>query len=89
MAIVTQEQGGATGRAGDPRTTDGARVPEQARPGGPDDPGTPGIPGAPGRPGDRGTPDGRELLDLREEGVCASVRARMLPLLADRIGDTE
>ncbi|MGW4895821.1 heavy metal-responsive transcriptional regulator [Kitasatospora sp. NPDC004240] len=31
----------------------------------------------------------RELLDLREEGVCASVRARMLPLLADRIGDTE
>lgn len=31
----------------------------------------------------------RALLDVREEGVCASVRARMLPLLADRIGDTE
>ncbi|MGW6396035.1 MerR family transcriptional regulator [Streptomyces sp. NPDC055103] len=30
----------------------------------------------------------RELLDVREEGVCASVRARMLPLIADRIGDT-
>ncbi|MGW6606073.1 heavy metal-responsive transcriptional regulator [Streptomyces sp. NPDC055036] len=31
----------------------------------------------------------RELLDVREEGVCASVRARMLPLVADRIQDTD
>ncbi|MFJ8802852.1 heavy metal-responsive transcriptional regulator [Streptomyces sp. NPDC102487] len=31
----------------------------------------------------------RELLDVREEGVCASVRARMLPLVADRITDTD
>ncbi|MFF2847498.1 heavy metal-responsive transcriptional regulator [Streptomyces sp. NPDC058001] len=31
----------------------------------------------------------RELLDLREEGVCASVRARMLPLVADRITETD
>ncbi|MFI8893477.1 heavy metal-responsive transcriptional regulator [Streptomyces paradoxus] len=31
----------------------------------------------------------RELLGLREEGVCASVRARMLPLVADRIRDTD
>ncbi|MBL1082252.1 heavy metal-responsive transcriptional regulator [Streptomyces actinomycinicus] len=31
----------------------------------------------------------RELLDVREEGVCASVRARMLPLLADRIAETD
>ncbi|EMF52983.1 MULTISPECIES: heavy metal-responsive transcriptional regulator [Streptomyces] len=31
----------------------------------------------------------RELLDVREEGVCASVRARMLPLVADRIKDTD
>ncbi|MFG2825116.1 MerR family transcriptional regulator [Kitasatospora sp. NPDC048365] len=30
----------------------------------------------------------RELLDVREEGVCASVRARLLPLIADRIADT-
>lgn len=30
----------------------------------------------------------RELLDIREEGVCASVRARMQPLIADRIRDT-
>ncbi|MET7608941.1 heavy metal-responsive transcriptional regulator [Streptomyces avermitilis] len=31
----------------------------------------------------------RELLDVREEGVCASVRARMLPLAADRIAETD
>jgi DNA-binding transcriptional MerR regulator len=31
----------------------------------------------------------RDLLDIREEGVCASVRARMLPLVADRIKDAE
>ncbi|WP_236246997.1 heavy metal-responsive transcriptional regulator [Streptomyces sp. CC210A] len=31
----------------------------------------------------------RELLDVREEGVCASVRARMLPLIADRITQTD
>ncbi|WP_406485988.1 heavy metal-responsive transcriptional regulator [Streptomyces phaeochromogenes] len=31
----------------------------------------------------------RELLEVREEGVCASVRARMLPLVADRITDTD
>ncbi|MPY32933.1 heavy metal-responsive transcriptional regulator [Streptomyces adustus] len=31
----------------------------------------------------------RELLDVREEGVCASVRARMLTLVADRIQDTD
>ncbi|WP_351228537.1 heavy metal-responsive transcriptional regulator [Streptomyces sp. NPDC002133] len=31
----------------------------------------------------------RDLLDAREEGVCASVRARMLPLVADRIQDTD
>ncbi|MGV9245388.1 heavy metal-responsive transcriptional regulator [Streptomyces sp. NPDC003710] len=31
----------------------------------------------------------RDLLDVREEGVCASVRARMLPLVADRITDTD
>jgi DNA-binding transcriptional MerR regulator len=30
----------------------------------------------------------RALLDVREEGVCASVRARMLPLIADRIAET-
>ncbi|MFC8536707.1 MerR family DNA-binding protein [Streptomyces sp. NPDC057249] len=30
----------------------------------------------------------RELLGLREEGVCASVRARMLPLVAGRIAET-
>ncbi|MGW5362906.1 MerR family transcriptional regulator [Actinopolymorpha pittospori] len=29
------------------------------------------------------------LLDVREEGVCASVRARMVPLVADRINDTD
>ncbi|MEU6011240.1 heavy metal-responsive transcriptional regulator [Streptomyces sp. NPDC047453] len=31
----------------------------------------------------------RELLDVREEGVCASVRARMLPLVAARIAETD
>jgi DNA-binding transcriptional MerR regulator len=31
----------------------------------------------------------RELLDVREEGVCASVRARMVPLVAGRIAETE
>ncbi|MFI8194854.1 hypothetical protein ACIF8T_40230 [Streptomyces sp. NPDC085946] len=31
----------------------------------------------------------RELLDVREEGVCESVRARMLPLIADWIADTD
>ncbi|MDT0469739.1 heavy metal-responsive transcriptional regulator [Streptomyces gibsoniae] len=31
----------------------------------------------------------RTLLDIREEGVCASVRARMLPLIADQIRETD
>ncbi|MET7455205.1 heavy metal-responsive transcriptional regulator [Streptomyces sp. NPDC005574] len=31
----------------------------------------------------------RELLDVREEGVCASVRERMLPLVAERIVGTD
>ncbi|MFF3015433.1 heavy metal-responsive transcriptional regulator [Streptomyces sp. NPDC057939] len=31
----------------------------------------------------------RDLLDVREEGVCASVRARMLPLVAGRITETD
>ncbi|MFI0942741.1 heavy metal-responsive transcriptional regulator [Streptomyces sp. NPDC021020] len=31
----------------------------------------------------------RELLDVREEGVCASVRARMVPLVAGRIAETD
>ncbi|GGV48247.1 MerR family transcriptional regulator [Kitasatospora herbaricolor] len=31
----------------------------------------------------------RDLLDVREEGVCASVRARMVPLVADRIAETD
>ncbi|MGW4995439.1 heavy metal-responsive transcriptional regulator [Streptomyces mirabilis] len=31
----------------------------------------------------------RELLEVREEGVCASVRTRMLPLVADRISETD
>ncbi|MEU7032975.1 heavy metal-responsive transcriptional regulator [Streptomyces sp. NPDC046237] len=31
----------------------------------------------------------RDLLEVREEGVCASVRARMLPLVADRIRETD
>ncbi|MEU9859489.1 MerR family transcriptional regulator [Streptomyces sp. NPDC047971] len=30
----------------------------------------------------------RDLLRVREEGACASVRARMLPLLADRMRET-
>ncbi|TDT97927.1 DNA-binding transcriptional MerR regulator [Streptomyces sp. 846.5] len=30
----------------------------------------------------------RELLDVREDGVCASVRGRMVSLVADRIADT-
>lgn len=30
----------------------------------------------------------RELLDVREEGVCAPVRARLLPLVAERITET-
>lgn len=31
----------------------------------------------------------RELLDVREEGVCAAVRSRMVPLVAGRIEETE
>jgi DNA-binding transcriptional MerR regulator len=31
----------------------------------------------------------RELLDVREEGVCASVRERMVALVGSRIADTE
>ncbi|MFD4868417.1 heavy metal-responsive transcriptional regulator [Streptomyces sp. NPDC058412] len=31
----------------------------------------------------------RELLDVREEGVCAAVRTRMVPLVAGRIAQTE
>ncbi|WAL75801.1 heavy metal-responsive transcriptional regulator [Kitasatospora sp. YST-16] len=31
----------------------------------------------------------RDLLDVREQGVCAPVRARMRALVADRIADTE
>ncbi|MCX5070940.1 heavy metal-responsive transcriptional regulator [Streptomyces sp. NBC_00424] len=31
----------------------------------------------------------RELLEVREEGVCAAVRARMVPLVAGRIAETE
>lgn len=31
----------------------------------------------------------RDLLDGREEGVCSSVRARMLPLVEDRIRETD
>lgn len=31
----------------------------------------------------------RDLLEVREEGVCASVRARMLPLVADRIREAD
>ncbi|MEU2723348.1 heavy metal-responsive transcriptional regulator [Streptomyces smyrnaeus] len=31
----------------------------------------------------------RELLDVREDRVCASVRARMLPLVAGRIAETD
>ncbi|MFF0203724.1 MerR family transcriptional regulator [Streptomyces sp. NPDC005017] len=31
----------------------------------------------------------RELLDVRGEGVCGSVRARMLPLIAERLRETD
>ncbi|MEU6368993.1 heavy metal-responsive transcriptional regulator [Streptomyces sp. NPDC046931] len=31
----------------------------------------------------------RDLLDVREEGLCASVRARMLALITDRIKETD
>lgn len=31
----------------------------------------------------------RELLGVWEQGVCAAVRARMLPLVADRIADAD
>lgn len=31
----------------------------------------------------------RDLLDVRAEGVCASVRSRMLPLVADRLRETD
>ncbi|MEU8840502.1 heavy metal-responsive transcriptional regulator [Streptomyces roseus] len=31
----------------------------------------------------------RELLGVREEGVCSSVRARMLPLVSGRIAETD
>ncbi|MEU8942570.1 heavy metal-responsive transcriptional regulator [Streptomyces goshikiensis] len=31
----------------------------------------------------------RELLEVREEGVCAEVRTRMVPLVASRIAETE
>ncbi|ALV33184.1 heavy metal-responsive transcriptional regulator [Streptomyces sp. CdTB01] len=31
----------------------------------------------------------RELLEVREEGVCAAVRTRMVPLVAGRIAETE
>ncbi|MFF2189481.1 heavy metal-responsive transcriptional regulator [Streptomyces sp. NPDC058155] len=31
----------------------------------------------------------RELLEVREEGVCAAVRARMVPLVAGRIAESE
>ncbi|MBT2471322.1 heavy metal-responsive transcriptional regulator [Streptomyces sp. ISL-66] len=31
----------------------------------------------------------RELLDVREEGMCAAVRTRMVPLVAGRIAETE
>ncbi|WP_267241616.1 MerR family transcriptional regulator [Streptomyces sp. PR69] len=31
----------------------------------------------------------RELLEVWEQGVCAAVRARMLPLVADRIADAD
>ncbi|MEV7443030.1 MerR family transcriptional regulator [Streptomyces sp. NPDC091204] len=33
--------------------------------------------------------DIRGLLDVRDAGVCAAVRARMVPLVADRIADAE
>ncbi|MBT2407439.1 MULTISPECIES: MerR family transcriptional regulator [unclassified Streptomyces] len=33
--------------------------------------------------------DIRELLDVRDAGVCAAVRARMVPLVSDRIADAD
>ncbi|WP_030861965.1 MerR family transcriptional regulator [Streptomyces sp. NRRL F-2747] len=33
--------------------------------------------------------DIRDLLDIRDAGVCAAVRARMVPLVADRIADAD
>lgn len=33
--------------------------------------------------------DIRDLLDVRDAGVCAAVRARMVPLVADRIADAD
>ncbi|WP_328690182.1 heavy metal-responsive transcriptional regulator [Streptomyces phaeochromogenes] len=33
--------------------------------------------------------DIRDLLDVRDDGVCAAVRARMVPLVADRIADAD
>ncbi|MEU9247680.1 heavy metal-responsive transcriptional regulator [Streptomyces sp. NPDC048385] len=33
--------------------------------------------------------DIRDLLDVRDEGVCAAVRARMMPLVAGRIADAD
>ncbi|MFC9891919.1 heavy metal-responsive transcriptional regulator [Streptomyces pilosus] len=33
--------------------------------------------------------DIRDLLDVRDEGVCAAVRARMMPLVAARIADAD
>ncbi|WP_405941250.1 MerR family transcriptional regulator [Streptomyces sp. NBC_00207] len=33
--------------------------------------------------------DIRDLLDVRDAGVCAAVRERMLPLIADRIADAD
>ncbi|MFJ5546818.1 MerR family transcriptional regulator [Streptomyces sp. NPDC093225] len=33
--------------------------------------------------------DIRDLLDVRDEGVCAAVRARMVPLVAGRIADAD
>lgn len=33
--------------------------------------------------------DIRELLEVRDEGVCAAVRDRMLPMVADRIADAD
>ncbi|MFE2163573.1 MerR family transcriptional regulator [Streptomyces sp. NPDC059447] len=33
--------------------------------------------------------DLRDLLDVRDAGVCAAVRARMVPLVANRIADAD
>ncbi|MDT9687422.1 MerR family DNA-binding transcriptional regulator [Streptomyces sp. P9(2023)] len=33
--------------------------------------------------------DIRDLLDVRDEGVCAAVRDRMVPMVADRIADAD